>query len=149
MLALNYLSPFGFRQGWASFLTQGLNLLGHCLVGQPHFYSCGCQWHRWYPNFHTCSTGKLMITKCWYTNIQLVWLVLQWTNYLNPSNIKGLSAFSMLLAMLGNGLMIPRAVFIRDLMWYCSFIPSHLILFCDSRPTLWEIRKEGAFCMKD
>ncbi|KAF8651534.1 hypothetical protein HU200_063354 [Digitaria exilis] len=41
-----------------------------------------------------------------------------WTNYLNPSNIKGLSAFSMLLAMLGNGLMIPRAVFIRDLMWF-------------------------------
>jgi hypothetical protein len=54
--------------------------------------------------------------------MQLFWWVLKWTNYLNPSNIKGLSAFSMLLAMLGNGLMIPRAVFIRDLMWYCIFI---------------------------
>ncbi|KAK3005913.1 hypothetical protein RJ639_016011, partial [Escallonia herrerae] len=29
---------------------------------------------------------------------------------------KGLSAISMLLAMVGNGLMIPRALFIRDLM---------------------------------
>jgi len=42
----------------------------------------------------------------------------------------------MLLAMLGNGLMIPRAVFIRDLMWYCIFIPSHLIPFFDLRPTV-------------
>jgi hypothetical protein len=53
--------------------------------------------------------------------MQFVCWVLQWTNYLNPSNIKGLSAFSMLLAMLGNGLMLPRAVFIRDLMWYWIF----------------------------
>ena len=46
---------------------------------------------------------------------------IQWTNVLNPDNIKGLSAVSMLLAMVGNGLMIPRALFIRDLMWYaCS-----------------------------
>lgn len=44
----------------------------------------------------------------------------QWTNFLNPNNIKGLSAFSMLLAMIGNGLMIPRALFIRDFMWYVS-----------------------------
>lgn len=42
----------------------------------------------------------------------------QWTNLLNPENIKGLSAISMLLAMIGNGLMIPRALLIRDLMWY-------------------------------
>lgn len=63
MLGLYYHFPFGFRQGWASFLMQGLSLLGHYLVGQPHFYSCGCQWHRWYPKFHTCNTGKLMITQ--------------------------------------------------------------------------------------
>lgn len=43
---------------------------------------------------------------------------LQWTNFLKPDNIKGLSAVSMLLAMIGNGLMIPRALFIRDFMWY-------------------------------
>jgi len=41
-----------------------------------------------------------------------------WTNFLNPDNIKGLSAFSMLLAMMGNGLMVPRALFIRDFMWF-------------------------------
>ncbi|TKY67912.1 Maltose excess protein 1 [Spatholobus suberectus] len=41
-----------------------------------------------------------------------------WTNYLNPENMKGLSAFSMLLAMLGNGLMLPRALLIRDFMWF-------------------------------
>ncbi|KAL8459355.1 hypothetical protein ACS0TY_036732 [Phlomoides rotata] len=44
--------------------------------------------------------------------------VLMWTNLLNPENIKGLSAVTMLLAMIGNGLMIPRALFIRDLMWF-------------------------------
>ena len=53
-------------------------------------------------------------------------LFFQWTNYLNPDNIKGLSALSMLLAMTGNGLMIPRALFTRDFMWY-SII--HLSLF--------------------
>lgn len=41
-----------------------------------------------------------------------------WTNYLNPDNIKGLSALTLLLGMIGNGLMIPRALFIRDLMWF-------------------------------
>lgn len=44
-------------------------------------------------------------------------LMLQWTTYLNPENIKGLSAFTILLGMIGNGLMIPRALFIRDLIW--------------------------------
>lgn len=48
-------------------------------------------------------------------------VVVQWTSYLNPDNIRGLSSFTMLLAMIGNGLMIPRALFIRDLMWYLSF----------------------------
>ncbi|NP_001149458.1 maltose excess protein 1-like [Zea mays] len=56
----------------------------------------------------------------WTATLLFMWMPVaqMWTNYLNPSNIKGLSAFSMLLAMLGNGLMIPRAVFIRDLMWF-------------------------------
>lgn len=52
----------------------------------------------------------------------------QWTNFLNPNNIKGLSAFSMLLAMIGNGLMIPRALFIRDFMWYVSS-PTQNLMF--------------------
>ncbi|CAD6262431.1 unnamed protein product [Miscanthus lutarioriparius] len=56
----------------------------------------------------------------WTATLLFMWMPVaqMWTNYLNPSNIKGLSAFSMLLAMLGNGLMLPRAVFIRDLMWF-------------------------------
>ncbi|KAH1234644.1 Maltose excess protein 1, chloroplastic [Glycine max] len=45
-----------------------------------------------------------------------------WTNYLNPENMKGLSAFSMLLAMLGNGLMLPRALLIRDFMWFTGSV---------------------------
>lgn len=49
----------------------------------------------------------------------------QWTNFLNPDNIKGLSSVSMLLAMMGNGLMIPRALFIRDLMWYAFCLLSN------------------------
>uniref|UniRef100_A0A0D3HTI6 Maltose excess protein 1-like, chloroplastic n=1 Tax=Oryza barthii TaxID=65489 RepID=A0A0D3HTI6_9ORYZ len=55
----------------------------------------------------------------WTATLLFMWMPVaqMWTNYLNPSNIKGLSAFTMLLAMIGNGLMIPRAVFIRDLMW--------------------------------
>ncbi|KAL0326079.1 UNVERIFIED_CONTAM: Maltose excess protein 1-like, chloroplastic [Sesamum radiatum] len=55
---------------------------------------------------------KLLLTKI---NLSFV---SQWTNLLNPEYIKGLSAVTMLLAMVGNGLLIPRALFIRDLMWF-------------------------------
>ncbi|MQM23698.1 hypothetical protein Taro_056764 [Colocasia esculenta] len=55
----------------------------------------------------------------WTATLLFMWMPVaqMWTNYLNPDNIKGLSAITMLLAMIGNGLMIPRALFIRDLMW--------------------------------
>ncbi|EHA8588811.1 Maltose excess protein 1, chloroplastic [Cocos nucifera] len=55
----------------------------------------------------------------WTATLLFMWMPVahMWTNYLHPDNIKGLSAFTMLLAMIGNGLMIPRALFIRDLMW--------------------------------
>lgn len=60
----------------------------------------------------------------WTATLLFMWMPVaqMWTNYLNPSNIEGLSAFSMLLAMIGNGLMIPRAVFIRDLMWFTGSV---------------------------
>uniref|UniRef100_A0ACD5UU60 Uncharacterized protein n=1 Tax=Avena sativa TaxID=4498 RepID=A0ACD5UU60_AVESA len=60
----------------------------------------------------------------WTATLLFMWMPVaqMWTNYLNPSNIEGLSAFSMLLGMIGNGLMIPRAVFIRDLMWFTGSI---------------------------
>ncbi|XP_058183681.1 maltose excess protein 1-like, chloroplastic isoform X2 [Rhododendron vialii] len=56
----------------------------------------------------------------WTATFLFMWMPVAqtWTNFLNPNNIKGLSAFSMLLAMIGNGLMIPRALFIRDFMWF-------------------------------
>ncbi|XP_034203005.1 maltose excess protein 1, chloroplastic-like isoform X2 [Prunus dulcis] len=56
----------------------------------------------------------------WTATLLFMWMPISqmWTNFLNPDNIKGLSAFSMLLAMIGNGLMIPRALFIRDFMWF-------------------------------
>ncbi|KAJ8762726.1 hypothetical protein K2173_012218 [Erythroxylum novogranatense] len=56
----------------------------------------------------------------WTATLLFMWMPVSqmWTNLLNPDNIKGLSAFSMLLGMIGNGLMIPRALFIRDLMWF-------------------------------
>ncbi|XP_010942963.1 maltose excess protein 1-like, chloroplastic [Elaeis guineensis] len=56
----------------------------------------------------------------WTATLLFMWMPVaqMWTNYLHPDNIKGLSAFTMLLAMIGNGLMIPRALFIRDLMWF-------------------------------
>ncbi|XP_010244206.1 PREDICTED: maltose excess protein 1, chloroplastic-like [Nelumbo nucifera] len=56
----------------------------------------------------------------WTATLLFMWMPItqMWTNLLNPDNIKGLSAVSMLLAMIGNGLMIPRALFIRDFMWF-------------------------------
>lgn len=56
----------------------------------------------------------------WTATLLFMWMPVSqmWTNFLNPDNIKGLSAFSMLLAMMGNGLMVPRALFIRDFMWF-------------------------------
>ncbi|XP_061353605.1 maltose excess protein 1, chloroplastic-like isoform X2 [Gastrolobium bilobum] len=56
----------------------------------------------------------------WTATLLFMWMPVSqmWTNFLNPENMKGLSAFSMLLAMLGNGLMLPRALLIRDFMWF-------------------------------
>lgn len=56
----------------------------------------------------------------WTATLLFMWMPISqmWTNFLNPDNIKGLSASSMLLAMIGNGLLIPRALFIRDFMWF-------------------------------
>ncbi|KAG7550986.1 hypothetical protein ISN45_Aa06g017160 [Arabidopsis thaliana x Arabidopsis arenosa] len=55
----------------------------------------------------------------WTATLMFMWMPVSqmWTNFLNPDNIKGLSSITMLLSMMGNGLMIPRALFIRDLMW--------------------------------
>ncbi|KAG6432558.1 hypothetical protein SASPL_104138 [Salvia splendens] len=56
----------------------------------------------------------------WTATLLFMWMpVAQMsTNLLNPENMKGLSAVTMLLAMIGNGLLIPRALLTRDLMWF-------------------------------
>ncbi|GMI78967.1 MALTOSE EXCESS 1, ROOT CAP 1 [Hibiscus trionum] len=65
----------------------------------------------------------------WTATLLFMWMPVSqmWTNFLNPDNIKGLSALSMLLAMLGNGLLIPRALFIRDFMWFTGSFWATLI----------------------
>ncbi|KAL1533522.1 maltose excess protein 1-like, chloroplastic isoform X1 [Salvia divinorum] len=56
----------------------------------------------------------------WTATLLFMWMPVaqMWTNLLNPANVKGLSAVTMLLAMIGNGLLIPRALLTRDLMWF-------------------------------
>ncbi|CAL0329397.1 unnamed protein product [Lupinus luteus] len=56
----------------------------------------------------------------WTATLLFMWMPVSqlWTNYLNPENMKGLSAFSILLAMIGNGLLLPRALLVRDFMWF-------------------------------
>nr|PNR29361.1 hypothetical protein PHYPA_028054 [Physcomitrium patens] len=56
----------------------------------------------------------------WTATLLFMWgpVAQMWTNFLNPANIKGLSSQTVLLAMIGNGLLLPRALFIRDLMWF-------------------------------
>lgn len=56
----------------------------------------------------------------WTATLLFMWgpIAQMWTNYVNPANIKGLSSQTVLLAMIGNGLLLPRALFIRDFMWF-------------------------------
>lgn len=85
-------------------------------------WSCGCCYDL------QARTGKLpekgvkfvRAISGWTATLLFMWMPVaqMMTNFLTPENIKGLSAFSMLLAMIGNGLMIPRALFIRDFMWF-------------------------------
>ncbi|CAN8256008.1 unnamed protein product [Cochlearia groenlandica] len=65
----------------------------------------------------------------WTATLMFMWMPVSqmWTNFLNPDNIRGLSPITMVLAMMGNGLMIPRALFIRDLMWFTGSIWATLL----------------------
>ncbi|CAM6100960.1 unnamed protein product [Calypogeia fissa] len=56
----------------------------------------------------------------WTATLLFMWAPVAqwWQNYLYPANIKGLSVFTVLLAMVGNSLLLPRALFTRDLMWF-------------------------------
>ncbi|KAL2612141.1 hypothetical protein R1flu_023833 [Riccia fluitans] len=56
----------------------------------------------------------------WTATLLFMWAPVAqwWVNYINPANIRGLSVFTILLAMVGNSLLLPRALFTRDLMWF-------------------------------
>ncbi|KAJ7542068.1 hypothetical protein O6H91_10G088000 [Diphasiastrum complanatum] len=56
----------------------------------------------------------------WSATLLFMWgpVAQMWTNIVNPSNIQGLSVLTVLLAMIGNSLLLPRALFTRDLMWF-------------------------------
>lgn len=56
----------------------------------------------------------------WTATFLFMWapVAQMWANYINPQNIQGLSVFTVLLAMVGNGLLLPRALFTRDIMWF-------------------------------
>lgn len=56
----------------------------------------------------------------WSATLLFMWgpVAQMWTNYINPANIRGLSVYTILLAMAGNSLLLPRALFTRDLMWF-------------------------------
>lgn len=66
------------------------------------------------------ATRLLGAVSAWTATFLFMWapVAQMWTNYLNPANIQGLSVFTVLLAMIGNGLLLPRALFTRDRMWF-------------------------------
>ncbi|MCO5562337.1 hypothetical protein L7F22_015963 [Adiantum nelumboides] len=68
----------------------------------------------------TNATSLLSAVSAWTATLLFMWapVAQMWTNYLNPANIRGLSVYTVLLAMIGNGLLLPRALFTRDKMWY-------------------------------
>ncbi|XP_072963803.1 maltose excess protein 1-like, chloroplastic [Typha angustifolia] len=139
-LVLNFLNYFGWlHEGiwllWEDFITiGGLSVLPQVMWSTfvpfipnsilPGLFSCAAA----VVTVIMARIGKLSegATKFvgsisgWTATLLFMWMPVaqMWTNLLNPNNIKGLSAFTMLLAMIGNGLMIPRALFIRDLMWF-------------------------------
>lgn len=105
-------------------------------AGLPLFSLCGCQSHRWYL-YSTQKSIRIFVSVKVENFSFRVLISVQWTNILNPDNVKGLSATSMLLAMIGNGLMIPRALFIRDLMWYVY--PFNKAFLCQSFTCLCKV----------
>jgi hypothetical protein len=89
----------------------------------------------------------LKAMSAWTATLLFMWgpVAQMWTNYLNPSNIKGLSVYTVLLAMIGNGLLLPRALFTRDLMWY-DFLSPRLIE--SSENTIMKIHMDVVACLE-
>ncbi|KAJ6795760.1 maltose excess protein 1-like, chloroplastic isoform X1 [Iris pallida] len=139
-LVLNFMNYFGWLQNgiwrlWEDFITVGgLSVLPQVMWSTfvpfvpssilPGTISCTLA----LAAVVMARTGKLSeagtkfvgSVSGWTATLLFMWMPIaqMWTNYLNPDNIKGLSALTLLLGMIGNALMIPRALFIRDLMWF-------------------------------
>lgn len=71
----------------------------------------------------------------WTATLLFMWAAVAqlYHNLQNPTNIAGLSVFTILLALIGNGLLMSRAMFIRDVMWFVgasfgSFVQGWTIL---------------------
>ncbi|XP_008382357.1 maltose excess protein 1-like, chloroplastic isoform X2 [Malus domestica] len=133
-LVLNFLNYFGWLNAglwrfWEDFITVGgLSVLPQVIsLSLLKLTSFFILYFAWGIGF-CCSCGGSCYggikfvggISGWTATLLFMWMPVSqmWTNFLNPDNIKGLSASSMLLAMIGNGLMIPRALFICDLMWF-------------------------------
>ena len=74
----------------------------------------------------------------------LVLAVVQIKNFTSPDGLAGLSQATVVLAMVGNGLMVPRALLTRDKVWlagsaWASFTgwAQLLSLFINHSPTGW------------
>ena len=55
-------------------------------------------------------------------------LICQVRNFTDPSSLEGLSLGTILLAMTGNGLMVPRALFTRDVIWLTGTLWGSLMM---------------------
>ncbi|XP_020579792.1 maltose excess protein 1-like, chloroplastic isoform X3 [Phalaenopsis equestris] len=105
-LVLNFMNYYGWLlqwvwQIWEDFIT----IVGISVLPQV-------MWSTFVPYIPSSNLPGLICC-----SLAIVVIIL-WTNYINPDNIRGLAALTLLLGMIGNGLMIPRALFIRDLMWF-------------------------------
>ncbi|CAH8354213.1 unnamed protein product [Eruca vesicaria subsp. sativa] len=119
------------RQGSVSVAPVSLSYLGYPLrlgekecsyymrTGQCKF-GLICKFNHHVPQQHKLDDKFRFVGSLsgWTATLKFMWMPVSqmWTNFLNPDNIKGLSPTTMVLAMMGNGLMIPGALFIHDLM---------------------------------
>jgi hypothetical protein len=60
--------------------------------------------------------SELMVSP-FYDGHYTVMYLLQVRNFCEPQSLEGLSVYTMILALVGNALMFPRALLIRDYVW--------------------------------
>ncbi|XP_024519556.1 maltose excess protein 1-like, chloroplastic isoform X2 [Selaginella moellendorffii] len=84
----------------------------------------------------------LVALSAWTATLLFMWtpVAQMFQNFIDPENIKGLSPLTILLAMIGNGLLVPRALFTRDLMWFTGAAWGTLFQGWGLLLTLWIAR---------